>query len=57
MKTAAKKTGRGRKLDRKLVSNQKHELDYESDKLGVSKKKLSEIKTKSGRSRKAIEKK
>jgi hypothetical protein len=47
--------GRGKSMDRKLVSEQPHEKRYEADKMDISQKEISKAKQKAGRSRKAIE--
>jgi hypothetical protein len=52
-KTTAKK--KSRKMDKKLVSNEAHEIKYVAKKKRVSQKKVREAKRKVGRSRKKVE--
>jgi hypothetical protein len=51
------KSTKGRSQDRKLVSNQQHEMQYESEKTGISISGIKRAKKSAGRSRKAVEKK
>ena len=44
MKNSTSRTTRGKSQDRKLVSNQKHELRYEADKKGVGKEEIIKAK-------------
>ncbi|WP_316831778.1 DUF3606 domain-containing protein [Pedobacter aquatilis] len=48
---------RGTKVERKSVSNQDHEINYEAKKLEVRPDKIKDAKSASGNQRKDIEKK
>lgn len=52
------KTSRGRSQDRKKVAGaQKHEVNYEKEKMGVSGKQVKDAVKSAGNSRKKVEKK
>jgi len=48
---------RGTKVERNSVSNQKHEINYEANKLNVKPDKVKDAKSSAGNQRKDIEKK